>query len=189
MMVVAWVKVSDPPVMVSVTVPVVAALLAVRVNVLVEVAGFGLNEAVTPAGRPEAERLTLPAKPLRGVTVIVLVPVAPWVMLKLAGEAARLKLDGTATVSETIAVPVKLPDVPVMVMGKVPVEAVLLAARVNVLLPVVAAGLKDAVTPLGRPDADRLTLPAKPFCGSTVIVLVPLVPCVMAKLAGDAERV
>ncbi len=32
-------------------------------------------------------------------------------------------------------------------------------------------------------------LPLKPFCGVTVTVLVPLVPCVMLRLVGDAERV
>ena len=45
---------SAPEVPVTVTAvgpPVVAELLAVRVSVLVVVAGLGLNEAVTPAGR------------------------------------------------------------------------------------------------------------------------------------------
>ena len=52
----------------------------------------------------------------------------------------------------------------------------LLAANVNVLVLAVLLGLNDAVTPLGRPDADKLTLPLKPPCGVTLIVLVPLVP-------------
>ena len=59
---------------VTVAVPAAAVALAVKVNVLVEVAGFGLKAAVTPLGRPEAEKLTLPVKPLAGVIVIVLVP-------------------------------------------------------------------------------------------------------------------
>jgi hypothetical protein len=83
----------------------------------------------------------------------------------------------------------KLPDVPVMVTVTVPVVAVLLAVSVKVLVLAVLLGLKDAVTPLGKPDADKLTLPLKPFCGVTVIVLVPAVPCVIVKLLGDAERV
>ena len=83
---------------------------------------------------------------------------------------------------------VKLPDVPVMVAVTVPVAAVLLAVSVNVLVLVVLLGLNDAVTPLGRPDADKLTLPLKPFCGLTVIALVPVVPCDIVKLLGDAER-
>jgi hypothetical protein len=82
----------------------------------------------------------------------------------------------------------KLPDVPVMVTVTVPVVAVLLAVSVNVLVLAVLLGLKDAVTPLGSPDADKLTLLLKPFCGVTVIVLVPAVPCVIVKLLGEAER-
>ncbi len=58
----------------------------------------------------------------------------------------------------------------------VPVVAVLLAVSVSVLLVVAEAGLNEAVTPLGRPDADRPTLPVKPFSGVTVTVSVPLLP-------------
>ena len=82
---------------------------------------------------------------------------------------------------------VRLPEVPVMVTLAVPVVAVLLAVRVNVLVLVVLAGLNDAVTPLGRPEADRLTLPLKPFCGVTVIVLVPPAPCMTVTLLGEVE--
>ncbi len=88
---------------------------------------------------------------------------------------------------------VKLPDTPVMVTVTVPVVAEPLAVSVNVLLLAVLLlavllGLNDAVTPPGRPDADKLTLPLKPFCGVTVITLVLLVPCVIVKLLGEAER-
>jgi hypothetical protein len=75
-----------------------------------------------------------------------------------------------------------------MVTVAVPVVAVLLAVSVNVLVVVVGFVLNDAVTPLGRPEADKVTLPLKPFCGVTVIVFVPAVPCVIVKLLGDAER-
>jgi len=88
-----------------------------------------------------------------------------------------------------VVVSVKLPDVPMIVTVTVPVLAALSAARVNVLVVVAGLGLNDAVTPLGRPDADKLTLPPKPFCGVTVMVLVPLVPCAMLRLVGDAESV
>jgi hypothetical protein len=91
-------------------------------------------------------------------------------------------------VSERVAVLVKVPEVPVMVTLDVPVVAVASAVNVNVLVLVVLLGLKEAVTPLGRPEADKLTLPLKPFCGMTVIVLVPMVPCTTLMLAGDAER-
>ncbi len=87
-----------------------------------------------------------------------------------------------------MAVFVKLPDTPVTVTVTVPVVAVLLAVSVNVLLLVVLVGLNDAVTPLGRPAADKLTLPLKPFCAVTVIALVVVVPCDIVKLLGDAAR-
>jgi hypothetical protein len=57
--------------------PVVATLLASTVNVVEPVVGFGLNKAVTPLGRPITDKLTLPPKPFRGVTVIVVVLLAP----------------------------------------------------------------------------------------------------------------
>jgi hypothetical protein len=96
---------------------------------------------------------------------------------------------GGVTVRVIVVVFVKVSDVPVMVTVTVPVVAALLAVSVNVLVVVVGLGLNDAVTPLGRPEADKLTLPLKPFCGVTLIVLVPLPPCVIVKLVGDAERV
>jgi hypothetical protein len=83
----------------------------------------------------------------------------------------------------------KPPDTPETVTVAVPVAAVLLAASVKVLVPPVPVGLNDAVTPLGRPDADKLTLLLKPPCGVTAMVLVPLVPWTTLRLLGDAERV
>jgi|SRR5579864_2071017 len=80
------------------------------------------------------------------------------------------------TVSDRVVVLVKLPEVPVMLTLTVPVLAVLLAVRVKVLVLVVLVGLNEALTPVGKPEADKLTLPLKPFCGVIVIVLVPLAP-------------
>ena len=57
----------------------------------------------------------------------------------------------------------KLPDVPVIATVTVPVAAVLLAVNVNELVLVVLLGLNDALTPLGNPVADKLTLPLKPL--------------------------
>jgi hypothetical protein len=91
-------------------------------------------------------------------------------------------------VSEIVVAFDKLPEVPVMVTVTVPVVAVPLAVSVSVLVVVAGFVLNDAVTPLGKPEADRLTLPLNPFCGVTVIVLVPLVPSVIVKLLGDPER-
>jgi len=76
-----------------------------------------------------------------------------------------------------------------MVTVAVPAVAELLAVKVSVLVPVVLVGLNDAVTPLGNPEAARLTLPVNPFAGFTVIVLVPLAPSATVKLLGEAESV
>src|SRR5579863_10654715 len=104
-MVVWWVSVPDFPVMVTVKVPVVALPPAERVKVLEPVAGLGLNDAVVPLRVPEAESVTLPLKPFDGVMVMVLLPLALRAMLRLVGEADRLKLDeplAALTVSETV---------------------------------------------------------------------------------------
>jgi hypothetical protein len=49
--------------MVTVYWPAAAALLAVKVNVLLDVTGFGEKEAVTPLGKPVTDRLTLAVNP------------------------------------------------------------------------------------------------------------------------------
>jgi len=151
--------------MVMVTVPVVAVLLAVRVNMLVLAVPAGLKDAVTPLGNPVADKLTLPVKPFCGVTVMVLVPLPPCIMVRLFGDAESAKLTTGIgfTVRETVTVFDKLPDVPVIVTVAVPVAAVLLAVNVNELVLVVLLGLNDALTPLGNPLADKLTLPLKPL--------------------------
>jgi hypothetical protein len=194
--VVVLVKLPEVPVIVTVAEPVVAVLLAVSVKVL-EFAGLvvlvGLNEAFTPTGSPEADKMTLPVKPFSGETETVLPPLAPWTMDKVFGEAEREKLGttGAGTVKESVVVLVKVPEVPVMVTLTVPGVAVLLAVSVKVLEfagLVVLAGLKEAVTPAGKPEADKLTLPLKLFSGVTEMVLEPLAPCTIDKALGEAER-
>src|SRR5437016_5799984 len=82
---------------------------------------------------------------------------------------------------------VKLPDEPVALTVTIPFVALLPADCVNVLVPAVLPGLNDCVTPLGRPDAYKLTLPLKPFCGVTVMVAAPAAPCTIVKPLGEAE--
>ena len=89
---------------------------------------------------------------------------------------------------ETAVVCDNPPDAPETVTVTVPVAAVLLAASVKTLVPAVLLGLNDAVTPLGKPDADKLTLLLKPPCGVTVMVLAPLVPCTRLRLLGDEDK-
>ena len=57
-----------------------------------------------------------------------------------------------------------LPYVPVIVALYCPRLAVLDAVSVTVLDELVEAGEQDAVTPLGRPETERLTLSLNPFC-------------------------
>jgi hypothetical protein len=90
-----------------------------------------------------------------------------------------VKLGGAEMVSRIVVALFNVPEEPVTVIVDVPVAPEAAAVSVSVLAPVVLAGLKEPVTPLGRPDATRLTLPLKPFCGPTVIVLAPLLPCLI----------
>ena len=69
--------VPEVPVIVRVYCPTAAVLLAVNVNVLVPVVGFGENAAVTPLGSPVTARFTLPVKPYCGTTETEAVPVVP----------------------------------------------------------------------------------------------------------------
>jgi len=79
-------------------------------------------------------------------------------------------------VSAIVVVAVSEPEVPVIVTVDEPVVAVALAVSVSRLVPVVGLVPKEAVTPLGKPDAARVTLPVKPPTSVTVMVLVPLLP-------------
>jgi hypothetical protein len=82
-------------------------------------------------------------------------------------------------------------DVPVMDTAAVPVGELALAVRVSVLVAAEAVatvgGTNDAVTPLGRPEADKVTLPEKPLTGFNVIVLVPRLPCTTPTAFGEDE--
>ena len=116
-------------------------------------------------------------KPFSGVTVTVVVPLVPCASVRLLGEADSVKVGGGLTVTEIDVELVKLPDEPVIVTVTVPVVAALLAVKVNVLALVELVGLKEALSPpFGRPGVEKVTLPLKPFCGVTLMVLVPLEP-------------
>ena len=173
-----FVKLPEVPLMVTVTVPVVAVLFAASVMVLLVDVGFVLNVAVTPVGSIPLESITLPLKPLCGVTETVVVPLPPCTMLTLFGETDSVKLGGATafTVRETVVVAVSVPEVPVTVTVAGPVVAELVAVNVSALLPVAGLALKTAATPFGSTDVLKVTLPPNPFCGVMLIVLVPLAP-------------
>ena len=187
--VVVCVSVPLTPVMVIVAAPSVAVLEAVNVRVLVLVVEAGLKAAVTPAGNPLALSATLPANPPEGVTVMVLVPVAPRVTAALVPDKAKLGTWTAVTVKLMVAVCVRVPLTPVTVMVAAPRVAVLDAVKVRVLVPVVEAGLKAVVTPAGNPLAVKATAPVNPPDGVTVRTLEPVAPCATETLAGLAANV
>jgi len=105
-------RVSPPPVPVTVTVaaPSVAVLDADRVRtLLLPVAGLTLKLAVTPAGNPLALNVTPLLKPPLRVIVIVLVPLAPRLKVRLAGEAESAKsgVGGPGSLPKTLVAPSK----------------------------------------------------------------------------------
>jgi len=123
---------------------------------------------------------------------VLVPPVPPCTIVTLVGDADSVKLGMTAalTVKLTVVVCVKLPDVPVIVTVAAPVVALPLAVKVSVEELVEGFGLKAAVTPLGRPVAEKVTLPLNPFVAATEIVLVPPAPpCVIVTLEGAADSV
>ncbi len=101
--------------MVIIRVPVLARLPTVSVKVLEVVAGFGLKDAETRAGRPEADKLTLPAKPFAGVMPIVVTPLEPRAMLRLLGEAESEKFGARVIMREMAVELVRLAQFPVTV--------------------------------------------------------------------------
>jgi len=188
--VVLAVSVPEVPVMVTVAAPRVAVPAAVRVSTLVPVVGLVPNAAVAPLGRPDAARVTLPVNGLASVTVMVSVALLPAVNARVAADGLSVKLPVTdVTVSATVVDAVRVPEVPVMVTVDVPAVAVLLAVRVITLLPVVGLVPKAAVTPLGRPDAAKVTLPVNGLTSVTVMVSVPLAPWAIDRVAADGLSV
>lgn len=179
------IRVPEVPVMVTIDVPAVAALPAVNVSRLVAIAGLEPNVAVTPLGSPEAVSVTLPVNPFRSVTAMASVPLAFGVTERDAAEGVIVKLGAVPTVSATVVLAVKLPELPLMVTVEVPAAAVVLAANVTTLLPVVGLVPNVAVTPLGNPVAERVTLPVKGLTSVTAIVSVVLLPCVIANVAAE----
>ena len=78
--------------------------------------------------------------------------------------------------SEIVVDAVNVPDVPVMVTVAGPVAAELLAVSVRTLLLVAGFVPNAAVTPVGNPDAAKVTLPLNGLMSVTVMVSVPLAP-------------
>ena len=90
-------------------------VVSVRVEDPAPLIDVGLNAAVVPVGRPDALSATDELKPPEAVVVMVLVPLLPRVTCTDVGEAEMVN-DGAVTISETVAVCVIPPPVPVTVM-------------------------------------------------------------------------
>jgi hypothetical protein len=90
--VVVFVRLPEVPVIVTVTMPVVATPVADRLKRLVVVAGFVPKTALTPLGKPDAVKTTVPLNPFWELIVIVVELTEPWRKVKLAGDAESVKL-------------------------------------------------------------------------------------------------
>jgi hypothetical protein len=187
-----------PPVPVTVMVYAPAAVVEATAIVIVDVPepgaamGVGLKLTVTPVGWPVADKAIAESKPPETLVVIVDVPLLPCTTETEVGAAEMVKL-GLAvavTVSETVVVSVMLPEVPVTVTLYVPVaaEAPTVMVMVEVPAPVIDAGLKSIVTPVGWPAAVKLTAESKPPDTALVIVEVPELPCTTDTEVGEAAR-
>jgi hypothetical protein len=115
------------------------------------------------------------------------VPSVKMPLLKNAEDKSTGRTGNAATARGSLRERVKPPDVPFMVTTVGLEKTDLFAVSVNVLVPVAVIGLNEAVTPSGRPDADRATLPPNSFIDATEISVVMLMPRVRLKEAGDAK--
>ena len=120
------VTVTGPPTTAEVEARSVSTVAALEV-------GLGVKLAVTPVGRLEALKATLPVKPLAGVMAMESVLLPPWPTVSVPDVGASAKLGAALTVSATVVVSVSAPETPVMVtVTGPPVVAVLVAVSVSV---------------------------------------------------------
>src|SRR5215470_15751621 len=130
-----WLSVPLVPVTVTLAVPVVAVLDALKVTVLVPVVEAGLKLAVMPAGKLPAARATAPVKPFTRPTVMVLLPDAPCATERVAGLAVKEKSGGGVPVTVKLTALLATPltetvtfTAPAAMFGTVTVSDVALAA-------------------------------------------------------------
>jgi hypothetical protein len=191
-MVVVAVSVPEVPVIVIVDVPVAAVLAAVSVRVPLEVDGLEVQAAVTPAGSPEAARVTEPLNGLTSVMLMVSGLLEPAASESVAAEGVSKKLPAVGaavTVSAMVVDAVSEPEVPLMVIVLVPVAAVLATVNISPLVPVVGLASSAAVTPVGRPETARVTEPVNPLTLNTLMVSLALSSCGIDIVVAVAQSV
>jgi hypothetical protein len=96
--------------------------------------------------------------------------------------------EAVLTLKASVAVWLSEPPAPVMVAVLFPVDAVPEALSVKVLVLAVVAGLKLAVTPLGKPLMDKATLLLNPPAGAIEMLEVALAPWASDTDAGVADK-
>jgi hypothetical protein len=173
-----WVRAPEVPVKVRVEAPAGVVTVALRVvlcatpGARLRVVGF----AVTPAGRPVMETVTLPENALTGVAVkLTWEPDAPAVIVSDDGATERVKSGGGggAMVVVTEEVCERAPEVPVSVSVALP-AAVADAAEMATFWAVPGVRVREAgcaVTPLGKPLIATATMPVKPFVGVALTLI------------------
>jgi hypothetical protein len=153
----------------------------------------GLNATVTPVGCPDALSAITELNPPVTLLVMVDVPELPSATESDVGEADKANPGCTAavTVRLTVVVRVTPPPVAVTVIGYVLAATVEDTVAVMVELPdpgaAMEAGLKPTVTPLGWPEALRATALLKPPETAVVTVELPELPSATEIAVGEAE--
>src|SRR5438132_1082088 len=139
--------------MVIVYVPAVVAVILLMVRVFALVV-------------PRLPTLLVPEQPVQLPTLAV-----PTSMLPLASASYLVAVLVVFTTNVTVAVWLRLPLAPVMVTVYVPAAVVVAVAMVmpsEPEPPAIVVGLNFAVTPVGRPLTDIVTVPVNPFSGTAV---------------------
>ena len=167
------------PVTVTVTGLAVAAAVpaAVRVSTLLAVAGLVPKVPVTPVGKPDTARFTLPENGLTSVIAIVSAALEPAATESVEAEGVSLKLPVGAPVMVNAMVAlglwVPLFPVTVTVMGVVVGVAVLVAVNVSTVEVSLEVGLNEAETPVGNPVTEKDILPMAPVIAMASVTLAP----------------
>src|SRR5580692_4864296 len=108
-------------------------------------------------------------------------------MVRLAGEGSRLK-PCALTSSSKVVVSVMEPETPVMVTRDVLRTEELRTFRISMLPVAEGFVVQLAVTPVGNPEADRVTLPVNPPLSVTSILTEATLPGLMATRVEEAAR-
>ena len=164
-----------------------AVSLALRTSILALDAGSSLHEAVTPSGNEEVmARSTFPPKPAYLTTSMVVAIDNPRWSCNAPGDG-NMANPGALMASVKSVVALKEPEMPVTVTGYDPRPVALLTVSVSTLFPLVGFVPHAGVTPPGRPDTARLTLPLNPPRPVTAMVVVPELPGLIDRLVTDVE--